>query len=163
MSYRKTTDELLLILGDSDKMNMFRPKQMYVTIGNISKLDLEPALDNMDYGFAGHLKSISFDIPYEHSLGIQKWRRKWFETIYGEDDALHIHQLEKVTEQLKANHIVAHIPHFLTINKEQELPAHIPLIKYIANNNFMRVSTEYNQMWGREVYESKNNRPMSFD
>merc|ERR1712050_592083 len=64
MWYTEKTDTLELIVGNTDKLKMFRPKNLFISISNISKVDLEPALDKIDYGFGARMKTISFDIPY---------------------------------------------------------------------------------------------------
>lgn len=151
--HNKKDDKLLLVLADTDKMNMFKPKRMFVEISEASKINLEPALDNVDYGFFGRVKTISFDLPYEHNFGLQKLRTKFFSTFYNED-SIKARQLELVMEQLKANHIQVHIPHFLQINQSEELDIKVPLLKYIALNNFMRVNTNFFNMWGKEQYQS---------
>jgi hypothetical protein len=99
------------------------------------------------------VKTISFDLPYEHNFGLQKLRTKFFSTFYNED-SIKARQLELVMEQLKANHIQVHIPHFLQINQSEELDIKVPLLKYIALNNFMRVNTNFFNMWGKEQYQS---------
>ena len=68
---------------------------MYISVQNVSKMDLNPALDNIDYGFGGRFKSISFDIPIEnHGFGLQKMRRMYLEKTVTEN-SLRINQLEK--------------------------------------------------------------------
>jgi len=158
--YNESSDELVLICGDHDKLNMLRPKQLFITMKSASKFDLEPGLDRLDFGFGGRSKSISFDVPVgEHSFGIQKWRAKFFETLVSDRHALEKHKLEKVIEQLKANHIVCHIPHFLRLNPEQEMPKNVPLFKYVEQKEFLRVSTTFGRFMGYEKYESPHNPP----
>jgi len=156
--YNESSDEVVFICGNHDKLNMFRPKQLFITIKNASKFDLEPGLDRLDFGFGGRSKSISFDVPIgEHSFGIQKWRAKFFETIVSDRSALEKHKLEKVIEQLRANHIVCHIPHFLQLNREHEMPKNVPLFKYIDQKEFLRVTTTFGRFLGYEKYESPSN------
>ena len=68
---------------------------MFISIQNISKIDLEPALDNIDYGFGGRFKSISFDVPIEsHGFGFQKFRKAYLERTVSEN-SMRINQLDK--------------------------------------------------------------------
>ena len=64
-------------------------------------MDLEPALDKVDYGWGGNAKTISFDVPHQHAFGIQKYRSKFWEKLYRGEDVKQARQLEKVIEQLK--------------------------------------------------------------
>jgi len=149
ISYNENKDEMVLILADSDKSKMWSPRRLFVTVKEASKIDFEPGLDNVDHGIGGRIKTISFDLPCVHKFGIQHLKTAFFEKTTKENSS-RARQAELIVEQLKAKHLVVHIPHNLALNRNVSIPTNVPLFDYLEKRNFVRKSSTFYSFLGHE-------------